>query len=266
MSPRIRVILNKGQRGIALGKLATIADGTAKFLACLGRDLGTSGSNRWMADNFHNSSVVFDLEDPSIPEPEVERWRRGLRAVMANDSTDTEINRLIQRPTRKQFAAIQRAIDINESIEFGIYSNGDGKGIEAYQLSGGKEYVLEELPESLVYHGEIQGVVHSFYKEAKPQYLKVRQLCTDALITCYFPPQMYRATIETMEAENTVLFVEGEVTERLETGQIESIEVSDFHFAPDFDLAFHLKFIGSKPDLTGKKSSEEVVGELRAEA
>jgi len=263
MNPRIRVTLNKGRKGVLLGKLAIISEETTKFLASLGNDLGTAGRNQWTADNFKDGSLGFDLEDPSIPESEADQWRRGFKVIMTDDSTDAEMNQRIQRTTRKQFVSIQKALSLNESIEFGVYSNGDVSPAEIYQFTSQAEPPIEERPRTLSYHGEIQGVVHSFYKEAKPQYLKIRQLCTDDLITCYFSAAMYRSAIETMEAENTVLFVEGEITECLETGQIESINVSDFHFAPDFDLQFHLSFVGSRPDLTDGLSSDEIVRNLR---
>ena len=43
MNPRIRVTLNKGRKGVLLGKLAIISEETTKFLASLGNDLGTAG-------------------------------------------------------------------------------------------------------------------------------------------------------------------------------------------------------------------------------
>lgn len=101
------------------------------------------------------------------------------------------------------------------------------------------------------YHGEVQGIVHSFCKETRRPYLVIRELSTRALVKCFFAPDMYEKAIETLDEPDGVVFVEGEVNENVATGIVTTIEATDFRPAPIFDLAFHQSFIGSRPNLTG---------------
>ncbi len=264
MHPRIRVTLNKGRKGVPLEKLAAIAEETAKFLTDLGEDLGTSGENGWVADNFANGSVVFDLEDPTIPEQESDRWRRGLRAVMANDFGDAEINLLITRTTRQQYAAIGRVIDADEVVEFGVYRNGTSAGIESYVLVRQPEEPADIGPINYTYFGEIQGVVHALFKEAKNPRLSIRELATRELVDCYFSTSLYADAVEVLRDPDAIVFVEGDVTESAESGRVVKIEVKHFKVAPRFDLAEFENMIGKFPGaLTGGRPTSQVMDDFR---
>ncbi len=116
------------------------------------------------------------------------------------------------------------------------------------------------------YFGEIQGVVHAFFKESRRPHLVVRELSTRALIKCYFNPMMYEKAVETLSERDSVVFVEGEITERADIGIADEIEVLDFRPAPLFDLQFFESFIGSRPDLTGSDSSEDILNHTWSDA
>jgi hypothetical protein len=246
-----------------LEQLANIADDTAHFLIDLGEDLGLPNSRNWVAENFGNGSVVFDLENPDVEEYESDLWRRGLRTVMANDLSD-ELNVRVRYRTRQQYRAIARNITPDEKLEFAVYSS-NGEIRESFRLAPGQEPALEEPEESSwKYQGEIQGIIHSFIKEAKRPKLVLRELSTKQLVNCYFSRVMYPHAVALLEDEEAVVMVEGTVTENRNDGLVTDIEVSDFTPCPDFDLEKFEKMIGAFPRaLTGGEDSAKLLDEYR---
>ena len=116
------------------------------------------------------------------------------------------------------------------------------------------------------YLGEIQGTVHSFFKESKRPHLMVRELSTKELVKCYFDPMMYEKAVETLVERDSVVFVEGRISPNPITGDPAEIIVSDFRPAPLFDVNFFRAFIGMRPMLTGKHDTEEVINRSRQNA
>ena len=125
--------------------------------------------------------------------------------------------------------------------------------------------VVEDTPQVVSYHGEVQGIVHAFYKETDRPKLVVREISTRALVDCFFKPKMYRAAVETLLEPDAVVFVEGEVSEDRAKGIVESIKVTDFRPAPDFDKALFESFIGSQPNYTGDLTTEQFIQEVRGD-
>src|SRR5439155_19898048 len=115
------------------------------------------------------------------------------RTVFANDLSD-ELNVRIRYRTRQQFLGIAKNILPTEKIEFGLYSGENGNISETFQLTSvdAEEHAVES-PEltDWTYHGEIQGIIHSFIKEAKRPKLVLRELATKQLVNCFFTRDMY---------------------------------------------------------------------------
>jgi hypothetical protein len=261
---RIKLVLNEGRIGIPLEKLAGIATDTKEFLTMVATDLDLPGEE-WIAVNFENGSVIFDCERIALDVESCDRGRRGLRAILANQPID-EKSVSIRVATRLKYGDIAKRIEADERIRIAVYDNGEANSASWYELTREQSLRIEEAHHRKAqYYGEIQGYVHSFYKEARKPKLVVRDLATRTLVDCFFKPEMYEAAVDTMSEPEAVIFVEGTVNEDLGTGAIESIDVSDFHLAPQFDLAFFESFIGTKPQLTGDVTSEQRIGQLRDE-
>jgi len=130
------------------------------------------------------------------------------------------------------------------------------RGASRKQIS----YQFENKRESF---GEIQGIVHAFFKETEKPYLKVRELSTKQLVNCYFPPAMYRHAVKVLEDQEAVVFVEGWVKEDPETGFVTEIAVTDFRPAPEFSIQAFRDAIGSIPDYTGTLSTIQALDKLR---
>lgn len=264
-SLKIRLKLNEGRLGVPLEKLADVAKDMKVFLSMLTADLGFP-NEEWIASNFSNGSVMFDCQRLSVDTKQHERGQQALRSVITNDRFNT-VNTLIRPATRLQYSQLAKRIDPGEIIKLGLYSNGEVDPKTWYDFSREKaEQIKIEENRKARYYGEIQGRVHSFYKEARRPHLVVRELSTRALVYCYFKREMYNTAVETMNEPDGVIFVEGDVTEDLGKGVIESINVADFRPAPRLEFAFYEASIGSQPRLTGNVTSKEYIERLRTNA
>jgi hypothetical protein len=259
---RIRVELNKGRIGIPIAKLSTVTEEVKKFLALVGKDANIPHDSKdWLALKFGNSSVIFDCLLAEVEEPRAVEARQIMSAIMSRRQS-SNIEALIHPKTRLQYARISEAIDLDEVIGFGIYRDGEAIPEEHYELSRIEgENIAKEITKTCVYHGEVQGSVHAFYKESKKPRMVVRELSSGELVDCFFKTELYAQAVDALTERDGVVFVDGEITEDLIEGKIESVVASDFRPAPLFDLAFFNSFLGSVPNLTGDKSTEDFLSE-----
>jgi hypothetical protein len=261
MSAKIRVTLGRGKRGILLEKLGKIAQDTVKFLQDLGADLGIPAAEQWIADNFSSThSVVFDLS----PQADSDLWKRGLKSVMARDFSDDIMNVRISQRTRQEYVEIANDLEPDEKIEFALL-DGATEAPEVYELdrSAITQFVSEK-PDRYRYPGEIQGIVHSFVKEAKRPKLVMRELSTRQLVDCYFTKDMYQGAVALLHDEDAVISVEGIVSEDSSTGLVTEIDVTEFTPAPTFDLQAFERMVGAFPKaLTGGRDSAALLDEYR---
>ena len=265
-SLRVRVELNKGRRGIPLRKLSNITKETVKFLAMVCVDVGAEKStDDWLALNFENNSVDFDcLIDSEIDERKATVGRQALRSIMGNQLPGSELGIRIRPATRLQYSHIASQMDPDELIRFGVYQNGEQKPTDWFTLDKSMAATIaSEIATTATYFGEIQGIVHSFYKETdKPKFV-IRELSTRLLIDCFFKPEMYRNAVEVLQEKDGVVFVEGMVTENVAEGFVESVEVTGFTSAPLFNEQETREFLGTHPDLTGNLTTEQYVERFR---
>lgn len=263
---KIRVEFNKGRVGMPLPKLAAATAETVKFLGMIARDLGLeTDASEWLAERFENGSVDFDcrLGKPLAP-PTLDLGRRAFRQVLSNRFDDPEIATLIGAATRRQFASIAAPLDPDETARFGLYAADDAAPEEWFVLGRDRlQETEEEAAGPRESWGEVQGVVHAFFKEVERPYLKIRELSTRQLVNCFFQPAMYHSAVEVLSDPQAVVFVEGLVREDPETGFATDIEVTDFRLAPEFKLDVYQAGLGAVPDYTGTLSSAEFIEQQR---
>lgn len=267
-SVRIRVELNKGRVGMPLDKIAAIVRNTVDFLDALTRDLGLGGaSHAWLAENFDNGSVDFDCRfGLSLEDDTGVRLCSALRMVLANDYSDAPTAMLIGGDTRRRYARIAGPLEPDEVARFGVYGNGTIDSVEWFDLSPGFAAEIEE-PLAVTHrsYGEVQGIVHAFFKEADRPYLKIRELSTQHLVNCYFPKALYGNAVEVLADPDAVVFVEGWTTENGETGLVTEIEVVDFRLAPEFQESVYCAGLGNQPAFTGQMETTDYIREVRGE-
>ena len=164
---RIRVEFNKGRVGMPLDKLVSATAHTERFLELLARDLNLGGGGQvWLAERFENASVDFDCRYAMALEPErVSRGQRALRQIFSNHYDDTEVAVLIRPETRRQFARIADPLDADETAQFGLYGEGGDKPTEWFTLTKDlSAEIAEPAAAPRESWGEVQGVVHAFFK------------------------------------------------------------------------------------------------------
>ena len=265
---RIRVELNKGREGMPFDKLGTIVRATVEFLGSLTRDLGLDEPvHAWLAEKFDNGSVDFDCHFAvALPEDRAAQMTSALRMVFANEYADAPTAMLIRTETRRRYAHIARPLDADEVARFGIYRNGGPESLEWFGLSLAMAAEIEEpLAGSQRAYGEVQGIVHAFFKETDHPYLKIRELSTQQLVNCYFPKVLYRNAVEVLADPDAVVFVEGWTTTSAESGSVTEIEVTDFRLAPDFKESIYRDALGTMPDFTGELETTDYIREMRDE-
>jgi hypothetical protein len=265
---RIRVELNKGRVGMPLDKLAAIARDTVEFLGSLTRDMGLEEpAHAWLAEKFDNGSVDFDCHFAvTLDDDRSRRLSSALRMVFANDYSDATTAMLIRPETRRRYARIASPLDVDEVARFGIYRNGDVDSLDWFELTAAFAAEIEEpLSGSHRSYGEVQGIIHAFFKETERPYLKIRELSTKELVNCYFPKELYRNAVEVLADADAVVFVEGWTTASAETGLVTEIEVADFRLAPEFKESVYRSGLGAMPDFTGAQETTDYIREVRGE-
>lgn len=262
---KIKIELNKGRKGVELEKLAAVARETSKFLTSLSVDLGEP-ETEWVADNFENGSVCFEVESKREIRSEPTLWKRAFHSVMDNNFSDDFLNVRIRPETRLKYFDISKALNEGEFLSVGIAVNGSSEnGFEWHRLDKGlANEAASSVEPKIKCHGEIQGIVHAFFKETKTPKLVMRELSTKNLVDCYFEEEMYEGAIALLQDKDGVIFVEGVVSESPE-GEITEISVSNFTPAPEFDEAIFEGMIGHFPNaLTGRQDAAQALDDFRS--
>ncbi len=246
-----------------MAKLSAITEEVKKFLSLVGRDAHIQHDSKdWLALKFENHSVYFDCLLDQVEEANASDAKYILKTIMGRSLSPVDNRGRIHPKTEMQYVRISECIESNEVIGFGIYENGEDEPSLRYELSKTDGIAIaESIAQQATYHGEVQGWVHAFYKEAKKPKMIVRELASGELVDCFFKPELYAAAVEVLTEREGVVFVEGEVTENLIEGKIESIQATDFKPAALFDLDFFHSFIGSVPNFTGDQTSEDFISE-----
>lgn len=251
-----------------LGKLASVMEQTLKFLEKFAADMqiGTT-EGKWLAERFENNSVDYDcrLAVP-LSVPMAVRSQQGLRMILSGNYDDPVTALMISPETRWEYASIAKFFDPDEQMRVGLYRD-DGDEVEAWHtLDARTQRELEDaIGGKQRIFGEIQGIVHSFVKEGKRPYLSIRELSTGDLVKCYFKSEQYQAAVEVLADPDAVVFVEGETTQDPMTGEVTAMEVVDFRLAPEFSVDAFQSWVGSMPDFTGSRTTQEHLDLLRDE-
>ncbi|MCL1633527.1 hypothetical protein M2650_02550 [Luteimonas sp. SX5] len=263
---RIRIELNKGRVGMPFGKLARVCDETTRFLVMLSEDLGLPQTDAWLAEEFENASVDFDVRYAYPVDPfQAEIGRQALEMIAGENSDYFGVSVRIRPETRRQFRNVTRALDPGEKMRIGVYKDNEHRPVTWFDVQRSD---ATEITEGIVdrhTYGEVQGVVNAFFKEHDPPYLRIRELSTGALVKCFFRPEMYKAAVELLEDKEAIVFVEGWLREDATTGITREIKVEDFTPACDFNEAEVSALFGSVPDYTGNLTSEQFVEGIRGD-
>lgn len=263
---KFRFELNRGRKGVPLHKFSDIMTQCEKFLTFFMADLDISTSGgQWLVCNLKEGSAIGDvMYVGEVSATEENEYNYYFEQVLRNPQEAA--NGKIKRKTILQYIHIADSLDPDESINFGLYKNGE-KELQPYELSKkdaiGLIDVIEDFTE---YHGAIQGVIHELNKGHMPPYFRIRDLASKKLIKCFFSYKLYDRVIELLHNKDAIVIVSGLITASRSDRHIDHMNISvDDHLklAPEYKEGDLEKFIGSSPDFLGKQTFQEFMDEIR---
>jgi hypothetical protein len=121
------------------------------------------------------------------------------------------LNLAISPVTALEYARIGSLIDPDESIGIGIYRS-DAKSPKWRQITyRDASSMRREIETPLPSYGAIQGVLHTWYKEAREPHFSLRELSTDAFVKVIYSPSMYSDVVKAVQERSIVLIVSGDM-------------------------------------------------------
>ena len=264
---RIPVILNKGQRGIPLQKLARISLELQHFLELLGQDIQIDPALGWVGTDFYDGSVGFTLiKVNAVEERKAVAFRQAFRNV-ATRKPDARV-----RPsTVRQYTRIAEPIGPGETVGFQLPAPDDSQQplIDEWQELTKHDALMiaSEIQTVVRSHGAIQGVMHSLFLGASPPHFQLRELSTGDLIKCVYDSQkMYDQITNILKKRNAVIHVYGIIKTDITNRQIEELRVDKIDFADTFSSEDFERFIGCAPSILQGQTLQEFIDEVRGRA
>lgn len=205
---KLRIKLNKGQRGVPLAKLESFIGGLRRFLAAASRDLDIPNSEGWAGVEFRNGSVEWTNESPlEVPPPVI-----GIFNTTITQLSKGQISPYIEPGTNANWAEVFQELDPREQVGIAIYPPDKSR---AKWLKITREIAMRtaarpglHVRESI---GAIQGTVHTWYRESEPPYFTLRESSSRALIKCFYRQGDYGAVVQAVESEYQVIHVHGKI-------------------------------------------------------
>ena len=265
---KLRIVLNKGRRGASLAKLGDVTRQLEKFLRSLAADLKIEVKpGEWLAENFRNSSVVWDASyQADVSTADARHFAQCMEFITDFDPDVDGPNGLVTDTTLLEYSRIGEAIDPDEAIGVGIFSPRGGKpkmrSIEYRKASRLRRAI--ETP--ITSYGSVQGIVYSWTKEAPEPFIHVRELATAALIKGFYGSDLYSRIVVAVAERASVVHVSGKLTFDRAKRTIQEMQIERLDMVqPLSDDEFHSVF-GSAPDFTGALSTKDYIRELREDA
>lgn len=267
MTPlRTRIELNKGRIGIPLSKLADISKDTERFLEKICEDLEINDpSGKWLACNFENGSLSFDIEyHGQASESQIAKCRSSLRYIAKGGLTAERLDFGISKETLLQYSKIADHMDADEVISIGVYSNGEKKPEKENWYDVPKQQFIElkdVILSSVECYGAIQGNIHTLYKDS--DYISVRDISTDKLVKCYFKNNQYSHVLAALNPRDAIIHIAGmmkvsRIDRRIEQIIVDKLDLAEAYKPGDLD-----RFFGCAPKLTGKTSTTAFIAKVR---
>lgn len=262
---KIRIELNKGRKGMPLAKLVTRADNLVQFLDSLIKDLGLDNRKAaWLAEDFANGSVDFDCHLCGDVEPEVlDSACSLLDSFFGKKPLEPILALKVSPGTKNHFRRLTGNLDPDELIRVSIYQP-DSAELGPWLLVDSSNADLLDVEPRLgrTYYGEVQGTVAALFKEGK-MHLWVRDLCTERRVRCAIKAELYPDAIKALNDPDTVVFIDGQVTEDPETGDTVDIQAEHIYPAPIYSAELFNEMLGTIPDYTAPLTTLEHVEAFR---
>lgn len=255
----LKIELNKGRRGIVMQKLAKIAEETEKFLESFAADVNLS-KIEWLADNFENGSVIFEVHYAGIADPNlIALGKKALAHVINPKTTFEALDFGISQQTLLHFAKIAHPLDIDDYIGIGTW-NGDSK-FHMEKLTKERANQIEQQANQLLeQYAGFQGTITALFKENNSCWLV--DYLTGKRVVCHFKPAQYSKIWKLLERRDALVNVEGWY---LTKGSEKWLRVQEIRELPEYQDGDIDKFFGCDKSFTGDKTTEEFLEDLRGE-
>ena len=252
-------MLNEGGEGAPLGQIVDVGREFEKFLRYLAEDSGVEvGRRDWVARDFENGSVRFDVEAPSaLEDGAIDTFNRKFEYVATIDLTKKIAIEGVRHVTLLQYAKAADALAAHEKMSFGLYRPGGEKPYEYRHLSKLRAVELQQkLTEKMAFKTTIQGTIHNLGVEE--HYFNLRERKSGKLIRCDFSAKQYDRVHEVAKNPSALIYVRGMVQQRRVDRFIEGMKVELLRPAPSTPDVFTSLF-GQYPDFTGGLSTIEFI-------
>ncbi len=262
---RVRVRLNKGKKGIPLNRMANVSGEIGKFLDLFCKDLSIkTNMKNWLATNFKEGSLIFTIESKTELNGGKER---EFNSTFEGLISQKNVKEKLSEATRLQFAKITSFAEPEDSVEFGLPSNGDVEPDEWHEITTEKtSEIVSGVEATLKEYGAIQGTLQTWFKESTDAHFTLRELSTRTLIKCYYKQEDYEKVYSLFKMKNAVIYIGGAIALNIADKKIENIRVDRFDIADNFTDEDFNKFFGCAPNLTGEMSTSEYLRTIRENA
>lgn len=264
---RIRVGLNRGRGPVSFKHLSALTEEINSFLRRLGEDAGLPDSvNQWLATKVEDGSFLSDAEPDIEVSPEVGAHLENMMAAIVRGDSLAAQQLGVSERTRLEYADLaKRAESTHVPVEFGLYpSSVVNKKPDWHRVTIENAQLLTVSVSPYVeYMGEVQGVVHAWFKESSEPHFQLRELGHNHLVNCYYRSEHYADVLRAVAHREERVHVSGLVHGNRMDKRIESIRVSKIRNAVEFSDADFERFFGCAPNMTGDMDSAEFVSRHR---
>lgn len=263
---RIRVELFKGEEYIDLARLSALPEELNKLLRSIGDDAGILPlDNDWKASEFKDGSLEFTAYSSDRLSTQVAARCAALSDAIFSGDADAVYKAGGSDRTILQYAQFARKIRAGEVIRVGVFKTSRSqKPVRWHHVTATNAAALTASIKTQVdYHGAALGLIHSLYKEAERPHFDLRDANRGGLVKCFYPRELYPAVIAALNDRERYVHVSGIVRANRIDKVIESITVERIEPTEQLSEADFAEFIGSAPTITGDRSTEDYISEVR---
>lgn len=258
---RVKIKLNKGGHGILLEHLADVAKEAQKFLEQFGNDVRL-GAGQWVAENFKNGSLSFDLVNPleATPEPVIHQAYEALTHITDVKTNPDNLGFGLSKGTLLQYAKLAIPLEADQAVEIGLYNG--SKRPKIRKLTKLRAVTIQkQIVREVRHFGAIQGKITAFFSGSCG--LWVQDLLTNQRVICKFQSSQYDKVAKILRDRDAIVQVEGWFTTN-QLGEKTDMEVEIIDKCPEYRDGDLEKFFGIDPDFTGSLSTDEYIDKIRA--
>lgn len=255
---KIKVKIIHGQGGMPMNEYLQVSQNILSFL-----DVYTKNKNiqiedtSWLIDRFHSSDPEY-LIQCDLPTEERDVLTEGLEEILTINIEAVDFSKY-NLDVLKSFFKISDPLQFREKVNLGLITNGTidepakwhslkkQDSIHAQEKIHKAEEELKKFSETETeYFGEVEGVIHAWYKEDEKPHISVRNHKSNKLVRCYYDNSFYNQIITLFENKDVHVCVFGlikydNIKDEIDSIFMEKIAVDpypDVYKEGDFDKIF----------------------------